>query len=263
MGAMDNFTYRDLYNSLSNKKFYIEGVSQEYRTILAEIQINMFNQINEKLIEKCNGNNVDTHRNMIKKLLINFIDKNSENETIFVKKKPLRFDLDKYYDSKIKDGSKYLNGYIDEFYSEFFSTAKKILLSNSFKDKNNNLKMNYIYVIQRKDGMVCVVGKTHFKYSKNKNNIELIKNNKGEGDFFYQMNENKGTGKILKSLYEKSEEEQAKYHTCREFLDSYFNTGWIIPILLDDNDAKKLEKELGDFLIREYVPILNLISHTF
>ncbi|WP_232751017.1 hypothetical protein [Macrococcoides caseolyticum] len=260
---MDNLTYKDLYNSLPNKRFCIDGISHDYRTILAEVHINMFNQINEKLIEKCHANNdnVDMHQDMIKKLLINFIDKNSKNEIIFGNNNPLKFNLAKYYDSKIKDGNKYLNGYIDEFYSEFFSTAKKILLANSFKDKNNNLKMNYIYVTQRKDGMVCVVGKSHFKYELKGNEYKLIRNK--EGDLFYEMKEDEGTGKILSSLYIKDDELKKQYSTCREFLDDYLYTAWIIPVLLNDKDAKKLEKELGDFLIREYVPILNLISHIF
>ncbi|PKE10056.1 hypothetical protein ETI01_11010 [Macrococcoides caseolyticum] len=77
------------------------------------------------------------------------------------------------------------------------------------------------------------------------------------------MKEDEGTGKILSSLYIKDDELKKQYSTCREFLDDYLYTAWIIPVLLNDKDAKKLEKELGDFLIREYVPILNLISHIF
>ncbi|HCZ4221918.1 TPA: hypothetical protein O2573_002631, partial [Staphylococcus aureus] len=53
------------------------------------------------------------------------------------------------------------------------------------------------------------------------------------------------------------------YSTCREFLDDYLYTAWIIPVLLNEHATSQLEEYLGRYLINQNVPILNLLSHTF
>ena len=77
------------------------------------------------------------------------------------------------------------------------------------------------------------------------------------------MDEDKGTGKILSSLYIKDDELKKQYSTCREFLDDYLYTAWIIPVLLNEHATIQLEEYLGRYLINQNVPILNLLSHTF
>ncbi|TDM26787.1 hypothetical protein ETH99_05970 [Macrococcoides caseolyticum] len=261
---MFNTTYKEIYNSISHKKSYlVYDIHQDCRTILAELQIEMFNRINKQLYKTCHYNKPRKHHEMLKKLLIEFIKNNTGSK--IVSTEPFELNLGALYAIKqnynSRNNNEPLNEYIISYFVDLLTKISDSLKENNIRDKGNNSIMYYIYVTQRKDGMVCVVGKSHFKYELKGNEYKLIKDK--EGDLFYEMKEDKGTGKILSSLYIKDDELKNQYSTCREFLDDYLYTAWIIPVLLNDNDAKKLEKELGDFLIREYVPILNLISHTF
>lgn len=266
---MFNTTYKEIYNSISPKESYpVYDIHQNGRIILAELQIEMFKRINLQLDNTCHYNKPRKHNEMIKKLLIEFIKNNTSSK--IVSTEPFELNLEalyaikKYANSRNDDprkANKLLNKYIIPYFDDLLPKISDSLKKNNIRDKGNNSIMYYIYVTQRKDGMVCVVGKSHFKYELKGKEYKLIVDK--EGDVFFEMKEDEGTGKILASLYKKDDELQGKYSTCREFLDDYLYTAWIIPVLLNDKDAKKLEKELGDFLIREYVPILNLISHTF
>ncbi|UBH15794.1 hypothetical protein [Macrococcus armenti] len=261
---MFNTTYKEIYNSISPKESYlVYDIHQDNRTILAELQIEMFKRINIQLYKTCHYNKPRKHNEMIKKLLIEFIKNNTSSK--IVSTEPFELNLEALYAIKkyanSHNANKLLNEYIIPYFDDLLPKISDSLKKNNIRDKGNNSIMNYIYVTQRKDGMVCVVGKSHFKYELKGKEYKLIADT--EGDVFHEMKENKGTGEILASLYKKDEELQEKYPTCREFLDDYLHTAWIIPVLLVNGATSQLENNLGEYLINNNVPILNLLSHNY
>ncbi|HDZ8651733.1 TPA: hypothetical protein RUU76_001086 [Staphylococcus aureus] len=259
---MFNTTYKEIYSMFPNKPYPVHDIYEDCRTILADLQIEMFNRINTQLYKSCHYNKPRKHHEMIKKLLIEFIIDNKDSK--IVSAEPFELNLEAFYAIKqncnISNNNKPLDEYIITYFEDLLSNISNTLTNNNRANGNNPI-INYIYVTQRKDGMVCVVGKSHFKYEFKGNEYKLVKNQ--EGDLFKKMDEDKGSGKILSSLYIKDNELKKQYSTCREFLDDYLYTAWIIPVLLNEHATSQLEEYLGRYLINQNVPILNLLSHTF
>lgn len=125
-------------------------------------------------------------------------------------------------------------------------------MSSFIDDKSGE----YIYVVQRNDGMVTVVGCSSFEF-------EEGKNDGGEsGDLFKQLNLSGLAGTeniILRNHYG---------NAIDDLLLNYYKKAWIIPIPkttnkeLYDSKSKQLEKELGEYIIKKKFPILNYFSHT-
>ncbi|MCD8798112.1 hypothetical protein K0O13_06840 [Mammaliicoccus sciuri] len=155
--------------------------------------------------------------------------------------------------TKIRSSYKDLDSYINVVLNE----VREIL--NVYEDdhssKKDDDKQEYIYVVQRQDGMVAVVGRSSFKYIGESNGDLMFK---PPGDLFHNMDISGiiGTPRlILMSLLGEIYNEYAKT------INEYYQTGWIIPIPGDYNKANELEKKLGDFMKDNGVPIFNENSH--
>lgn len=148
---------------------------------------------------------------------------------------------------------------LDSYINVVLNEVREILNVYEDDDSHNEdddtiYTREYIYVVQRQDGMVAVVGKSSFKYV-------IVSNNhikkKSQGDLFHNMDISGilGTPRlILMSLLGE------KYKEYYKTINEYYKTGWIIPIPYDYN-AHELEKKLGDFMINNGVPIFNTYSH--
>ncbi|MEB7067287.1 hypothetical protein NEM27_11560 [Mammaliicoccus sciuri] len=146
--------------------------------------------------------------------------------------------LDSYINVVLNEVREILNVYIDDHSS-----------------KKGDDKQEYIYVVQRLDGMVAVVGRSSFKYIGESNGDLMFK---PPGDLFHNMDISgiKGTPLlILMSLIGE------KFNEYYKTINEYYKTGWIIPIPGDYKKANELEKKLGDFMKDNGVPIFNEKSH--
>ncbi|EYJ03163.1 hypothetical protein V248_02749 [Staphylococcus aureus M32669] len=79
----------------------------------------------------------------------------------------------------MSNNNKPLDEYIITYFEDLLSNISNTLTNNNRANGNNPI-INYIYVTQRKDGMVCVVGKSHFKYEFKGNEYKLVKNQEGD-----------------------------------------------------------------------------------
>lgn len=142
--------------------------------------------------------------------------------------------------TKIRISYEHLDSYINVVLKE----VREIL--KVYEDYRISKTQEYIYVVQRQDGMVAVVGKSSFQLETD-----------SPGDLFDNMDISGiiGTPRlILMSLIGE------KYKEYYKTINEYYKTGWIIPIPYDYN-AHELEKKLGDFMINNGVPIFNTYSH--
>src|SRR5699024_11544347 len=78
---------------LPNKPYPVHDIYEDCRTILAELQIEMFNRINKQLYKTCHYNKPRKHHEMIKKLLIEFIIDNKDRSEEHTSELQSRFDL--------------------------------------------------------------------------------------------------------------------------------------------------------------------------
>lgn len=107
------------------------------------------------------------------------------------------------------------------------------------KKKLGKRKTDYVYVLLRSDGMVVCVGKSTYTY-------------KSQGDLFKAIYLSGASGNekiILSTVYG-----EEIYDTLRNNYDYAF----IIPV---EENARDIEKGLGNYLIENTVPILNYFSH--
>lgn len=151
--------------------------------------------------------------------------------------------------TKIRSSYEHLDSYINVVLKE----VREIL--NIYENYHFPDKQEYIFVVQRQDGMVAVVGKSSFQYEVDSNNHIKIKS---PGDLFHNMDISgvKGTPLlILMSLIGE------KYNEYYKTINEYYKTGWIIPIPDNYKKAIELEKKLGKFMLENGVPIFNTYSH--
>lgn len=137
------------------------------------------------------------------------------------------------------------NNNLDSYINVVLNEVREIL--KVYEDYHIPKTQEYIYVVQRQDGMVAVVGKSSFQ-------LEID----SPGDLFDNMDISgiKGTPLlILMSLIGE------KFNEYYKTINEYYKTGWIIPIPDDYGKAHELEKKLGDFMKDNGVPIFNEKSH--
>ncbi|MGX7198724.1 hypothetical protein [Enterococcus nangangensis] len=122
---------------------------------------------------------------------------------------------------------------------------------NAAETINKEKETEYVYVVHRNDGMVAVVGKSSFTDAKN-----------SYGDLFMELNLTglAGTANIIL---------RTKFgNDFADDLPSYYKLAWVIKVpedytSIDKNRASTFEEDLGNFLIKNDVPILNYYSHIF
>lgn len=169
-------------------------------------------------------------------------DGKSEKESIQL---PIQVDM-----TKIIPRGKELNSHIDQCNGKVISIIDAI-------EESEVARYYFIYVVQRYDGMVTVVGKTSF-----------AKNDKRGGDLYKKLDlDGKfGTENIILRMIIGNEVADEINKT----LTSYYKRAWIVPIYVSVDKTKKegdsyvetFEKVLGESLIEKKVPILNYYSHT-
>lgn len=158
--------------------------------------------------------------------------------------------------------------------------AKFIVDGDKIKaEKASERLTNFIFVCQRQDGMVTVVGKSSFNSmvkqtagapaEKFKKGIELDGGTSyldidlsahSCGDLYQELNlgnGSAGTERIILSSLFGSESVTA----LEALLKNYYKTAWLIPIPADASSAKRYEKQLGNYLLANHIPILNKFSH--
>lgn len=158
----------------------------------------------------------------------------------------------------IVPGSKCLDNYITKYNKKVESYIDELNNRQNEEDKKCDDLFNFIYVVQRNDGMVTVVGKTSFTRKKITG-----------GDLYKRLDTNGLVGTenvILRTLFGNQLAEKLD-----ELLINYFKCAWIIPINVPADIVMKtdidtyvmgFEKELGEGLIKNCIPILNYYSHT-
>lgn len=125
---------------------------------------------------------------------------------------------------------------------------EKIKLQDNVKGENIKTH-SYLWVSQRKDGMVVTVGKSSFNE----------KNDKLNDDLFLRLSVSTGTANII--LRSKFNDQIDSFN---DYLVDYLSCGWIIPVPVDsEKEIGLLESELGDYLIQKEIPILNFYSHHY
>ncbi len=196
----------------------------------------------ENLFKLLNEHNNYNHKKIVKKLISEFLEKELSIEKSIVPTFLVEVDM-----TKIRKSYSDLDNYIHD-------KIKK--LNNSlviFGDDPKGVVRNYIFVIQREDGMVVVIGQSSFKWFDNK----VIKS----GDLFNNMDLNslKGTPKlILMSIL------GSNFYEIEEVINQYYQNSWVFPIP-DKYSTKvnEIEEKLGDMLINSNVPIFNYYSHRY
>lgn len=196
----------------------------------------------DSLFKLLNEQNNYNHRDIVKKLIIEFLEKE-----LSVKKSMGPNFLVEVDMTKIRKSYADLKGYIHDKIKE---------LNNSlvvYGDDSEGGGRYYIFVIQREDGMVAVIGRSTFNWFDNK----VIES----GDLFYNMDLNslKGTPKlILMSILGEN------YDEIEQVINQYYKNSWVFPIP-NKYSAKvnELERKLGDMLINSNVPIFNYYSHKY
>lgn len=133
--------------------------------------------------------------------------------------------------------------------------AKEIIDRTQSSDGSNEYE--FIYVVQRHDGMAIVVGKSHFKLTNGSPSVIS-----GEcGDLYKELNLGEVSGKvgtekiIFGSLFGASLTLEYK-----NLLKNYYKTAWVIPIP-NTLTPETFEKKLGEYLLCNDIPILNSTSH--
>ncbi|WP_208001611.1 hypothetical protein [Macrococcoides canis] len=111
--------------------------------------------------------------------------------------------------------------------------------TGDLKDKLGKRETDYVYVLLRSDGMVVCVGESTYTQDDG-------------GDLFRAIYLSGASGNekiILSTVYG-----EEIYDTLR----NYYDYAFIIPV---EENARDIEKGLGNYLIENKVPILNYFSH--
>ncbi|UJA45461.1 hypothetical protein KB230_00195 [Staphylococcus epidermidis] len=142
---MFNTTYKEIYSMFPNKPYPVHDIYEDCRTILADLQIEMFNRINKQLYKTCHYNKPRKHHEMIKKLLIEFIIDNKDSKIVSVE--PFELNLEAFYAIKqncnISNNIKPLDEYIITYFEDLLSNISNTLTNNNRANGNNPI-INYI-----------------------------------------------------------------------------------------------------------------------
>lgn len=147
-------------------------------------------------------------------------------------KEPIKFDMKKLL--------------LDREEIKVYMQAKEKEIYKTFKAEGTLDTYSYLFVTHRDDGMVVTVGKS------SRTEVSF-------GDLFYELNTNRLSGTeniILRTQF--GNEIFKKYDKS---LKNYLDTAWVIPV--ESENAKELERLLGNELIDAEVPILNYYSHRY
>lgn len=205
-----------------------------------------FKAVEQESIFNLNSDNFnyDNHKNIVKNIIKQFIKKEIKN----VKKDNMDSYIEEVDMTHIRAGHEEL----DTTLEKHIRNMHKSLVS--INDQPNGKTRDYLFIVQRNDGMVVVVGKSSFQIDLNNKVVKW-------GDLFKNMDLNGlvGTPKlILMSILGK------EYEKYLEKINQYYKCGWAFP--LPDNlpkPTKDLEELLGEELIKNNVPIFNYYSHRF
>lgn len=211
--------------------------------------ITIFSSIKEKIDYLDEIRNTEEYDKTVKNQITKFI----ENKKIF--SSGFKSSMGVLIEVDMKDISpniygKKLNNNIEKYNNQVVTILDNY--NNCCNYKKEDL-FNFIYVVQRNDGMIAVVGKTSF-----------YRNNKTDGDLYKRLDTNRLVGTeniILRTLLDGELAEKVD-----KLLTNYYKKAWIIPIPVSkkekkDSFVKECEKELGEHLINEGIQILNFYSH--
>ncbi|MGK0576013.1 hypothetical protein [Macrococcus capreoli] len=244
----------------------------------------------------------DEYEILIENTIKQFVMKNQDEFDGLFTEEIFTFDMATYYDLVIqiyeilkckpktkafKEMDKQINPVLEE-------------MLNQYKNIPQKGEYQYVYVVQKYDGMVCLVGKSHFKTVDSNSNII---DNKNQGDLFkdisyfkYDNKEDDNEDKINLSIINLDGNHQdltgiqsietIKYCIMKtenqmdiEILDKYFKNNkeeirqklrrlykkaWIIPIKGEEKNAKDFETALGNHLEEQKnIFISNKDSHKY
>ncbi|QTQ08568.1 hypothetical protein J9174_02505 [Macrococcoides canis] len=244
----------------------------------------------------------DEYEILIENTIKQFVMKNQDEFDGLFTEEIFTFDMATYYDLVIqiyeilkckpktkafKEMDKQINPVLEE-------------MLNQYKNIPQKGEYQYVYVVQKYDGMVCLVGKSHFKTIDSKSNI--IDNEK-QGDLFedisyfkYDIKDDDNEDKINLSLISsgktkpkitgtqaietikyciKKTENQSDINVLNEYfkknkeeirqkLRRLYKKAWIIPIKGGEKNAEDFETALGNYLEEQKdIFISNKDSHKY
>ncbi|MFC6292267.1 hypothetical protein BHU61_00390 [Macrococcus epidermidis] len=163
----------------------------------------------------------------------------------------------------------------DYHINEFLMT--KLLPNYNPLEILSNDSLHYVYVVQRFDGMVCVVGRSQFSTSSKINvqnainkdsklstfNIEIESSIDKIGDLFMTIVPSSplnltGTQKLIYKLLNQSEKD---FESITKDMKNYYAQAFVIPVKGGKNMADTIESLLGEYLLSKSINILNIDSH--
>lgn len=248
----------------------------------------------------------DEYEILIENTIKQFVMKNQNEFDGLFTEEIFTFDMAAYYDLVIQryeilkciPKTKASKENFNEMDKQINPVLEEML--NQYKNIPQKGEYQYVYVIQKYDGMVCVVGKSHFKTVDSNSNII---DNQNQGDLFkdisyfkYDNKEDDNEDKInlsINNLDGKHQDltgtqaiETLKYcilktenSTDIEILDEYFKKNkeeirqklrrlykkaWIIPIKGGEKNAEDFETALGNYLEEQKdIFISNKDSHKY
>ncbi|QTQ08612.1 hypothetical protein J9174_02745 [Macrococcoides canis] len=217
-----------------------------------------------------------------------FINSHFNFEELFTEQ-VYQFDISRLYDLVIKKDevlkcspkSKEAKNIFAQMNDTIINPILKEIYEEYEKYKLYQDKYHYTYVVQNKEGMLTVVGKSSFKIN---NNDQKEIDNENQGDLFEDISFWKNDINSIDDLDGTQHIEVAKYYIRKtgmnidsEELDHFFKENksmikkylrrlykhaWVIPVKGDCKDAKKIEKYLGEYLLeQENIFISNKDSH--
>ncbi|PKE06634.1 hypothetical protein CW676_05055 [Macrococcoides caseolyticum] len=190
----------------------------------------------------------------------------SNNKKFFPSNDVYKYDLAGLYKSSAK------NKHIEDFLN------KTLITKYHPYEVLSNDSLHYIYVVQRYDGMACVVGRSQFSINsklinlndENSNllssKIEVVTNK--FGDLFDNIaptseptspSKLKGTQKLIYDLLK--EVYNNNFDKIKEEMENYYAQAFVIPVQGGKSIANTFESLLGEYLKSKNIDILNVDSH--
>ncbi|MGK0555174.1 hypothetical protein [Macrococcus capreoli] len=207
---------------------------------------------------KCDSQSFEKISKELEDAIVKFI-KYENKKKLIPSNNVVKYNLLELYSLKGKDQ----NAQISEFIN------KELLPSYLINEKITINSLQYVYVVQRYDGMVCVVGKSQFKIKPDDSSTSYtlagISLN-DIGDLFKtivikdetKMETETDTSRLIYELLKIS---IADYEVIKEKMQKYYKQAFVIPIRGGEAEAIEIEDLLGNFLLCNGINILNKNSH--
>ncbi|WP_414047655.1 hypothetical protein ACMGE7_01905 [Macrococcus equi] len=205
--------------------------------------------------------------NILKKCICEFIYVTNNNK-IFPSNEVYIYNLAELYQFPHNN---YKNKHINKFLTE------TLLLNYHPFEVLSNDSLHYIYVVQRYDGMVCVVGRSQFHINAKFNEkVETDEDNnfisaKIEvevfkykfGDLFQTIvpSSSSGLQGTQKLIYELLLQSGKDFESITEEMKNYYSQAIVIPVQGGKSMADAMESLLGEYLRDKDINILNCDSH--